>query len=105
MAPLGRHRAAGEDFGTAAFTATDAFASAVLGSFDAEHRYVDIPVDERVEVLTVSSPWPAISSARARSAGSAHVILGRRDDAMRGGHLLRAIARLTRSWSPDPPAG
>jgi predicted DNA-binding protein with PD1-like motif len=68
------------------------FSSAVLGYFDRERKeYVEIEVDEQVEVLTLLGD---VAAAEAEPKIHAHVVLGKRS-AVVGGHLLRAQVRLT----------
>lgn len=82
-----------ERLNTAHFTAIGAFQSVTLGYFDLdETRYVEIPVDEQVEVLTMAGDM--IGSGDDRRI-HAHVVVGRRDGTTRGGHLLQAITRPT----------
>jgi uncharacterized protein len=78
----------------ASFTAIGAFESALVAYFDAEQRrYIDIPVDEQVEVLTLAGD--IARSASGRPLVHAHAVLGRRDGSTRGGHLKRALVRPT----------
>jgi predicted DNA-binding protein with PD1-like motif len=75
------------------FTAIGAFMSARLGYFDWEIRdYIDIPVDEQVEVLTLAGD---IALEGAEPKVHAHVVLGRRDGSTCGGHLREARVRPT----------
>lgn len=79
--------------GTAAFTAIGAFSSATLGFYDLDQRhYLEIPVEEQVEVLTMAGD--IVGSGDERKIHS-HVVLGRRDGTTRGGHLLSAVVRPT----------
>ncbi|MDA0635675.1 DNA-binding protein [Nonomuraea sp. MCN248] len=72
----------------AAFTAIGAFSGATLGYFDPEHGdYLRIPVEEQVEVLSLTGD---IAVADGRPQVHAHVVVGLRDGATRGGHLLEA---------------
>jgi uncharacterized protein len=75
------------------FTAIGAFERATLGYFDWDRKDYDrIPVDEQVEVVTLVGD---IALADAQPKVHAHVVLGRRDGAALGGHLLEAIVRPT----------
>lgn len=85
--------AATEKLGTASFTAIGAFSTATLGYFDIDQRrYLEIPVNEQVEVLTMTGD---IVGPVTEPQLHAHVVLGRRDGSTCGGHLLRAIVRPT----------
>ena len=78
----------------ASFTAIGAFESALVAYYDAEQRgYIDIPVDEQVEVLTLVGNFAR--SATGRALIHAHAVLARRDGSARGGHLKRALVRPT----------
>ena len=79
---------------SASFTAIGAFEEATLGYYDLqERRYVDIPVEGQVEVLTLAGD---ISH---RPDGGievhAHVVCGRRDGSTVGGHVRKATVRPT----------
>ncbi|MGN6136421.1 MAG: PPC domain-containing DNA-binding protein [Aureliella sp.] len=75
------------------FTAIGAMREVVLGYFDWEQRdYVEIPVQEQVEVLSMVGD---IALADGQPKVHAHVVLGRRDGSTVGGHLLRGIVRPT----------
>lgn len=75
------------------FTAIGAFERATLGYFDWDRKDYDrIPVDEQVEVVTLAGD---IALADDQPKVHAHVVLGRRDGAALGGHLLEAIVRPT----------
>ncbi|PRX43710.1 hypothetical protein B0I33_114171 [Prauserella shujinwangii] len=85
--------AAEQDLGTAAFTAIGAFQAVTLGFYDLdERRYLEIPVDEQVEVLTMAGD---IVGGGDGHQIHAHVVVGRRDGTTRGGHLLSATVRPT----------
>jgi predicted DNA-binding protein with PD1-like motif len=87
----------------ASFTAIGAFESALVAYFDAEQRrYIDIPVDEQVEVLTLAGD--IARSASGRPLVHAHAVLGRRDGSTRGGHLKRALVRPTLDRLIQTPA-
>lgn len=75
------------------FTAIGAFSSATLGYFDiARKDYLDIPVDEQVEVLSLVGDI-ALDGDDPKI--HAHVVVGRRDGTTRGGHILEAHVRPT----------
>ena len=77
----------------ASFTAVGALRRAVVGYFDWEaKRYLRIPVEEQVELLSLTGD---IALADGGPAVHAHVVLGRRDATTRGGHLLEATVRPT----------
>ncbi|MDP8926450.1 MAG: DNA-binding protein [Actinomycetota bacterium] len=76
------------------FTALGAFSGATLGYFDVEKKeYEEIPVGEQAEVLSL------VGNVAVKEAGEpqvhAHAVLGLRDGATRGGHLLEARVRPT----------
>lgn len=78
----------------ASFTALGAFSAATLGYFDVEKKeYEEIPVEEQAEVLSL------VGDVAVKEDGEpqvhAHAVLGLRDGATRGGHLLQARARPT----------
>lgn len=78
----------------ASLSAIGAFSGAMLGYFDVEKKeYEEIPVEEQVEVLSM------IGDVAVKEDGDpqlhAHVVVGRRDGATRGGHLLEARVRPT----------
>ena len=82
-----------QDVTTAQITAIGAFERAELGYFDWEdRRYVHIPVDEQVEVLSLAGD---IAKSDGGPALHLHAVLGRRDGTTRGGHLLGAMVRPT----------
>ena len=77
----------------ASFTAIGAFSAATLGYFDWDKKdYRRIAVDEQVEVLALLGD---IAVEGDRKKLHAHVVLGRRDGAAVGGHLLAAKVRPT----------
>lgn len=79
---------------SASFTAIGAFQSVTLGYFDfAVRDYVRIPVDEQAEVLTLTGN--VATGADGEPGIHAHVSIGLRDGAARGGHLLEARIRPT----------
>ena len=70
------------------FTAIGAFRSAVLQYFNPEQKaYEDIPVDQQVEVLTLTGN---VALDRDGIKIHAHVVIGLRDGSTRGGHLKEA---------------
>lgn len=75
------------------FTAIGAFESATLGYFDWDTKaYERIPVDGQVEVLSLVGD---IALDGATPKVHAHAVLGRRNGATVGGHLLEALVRPT----------
>jgi predicted DNA-binding protein with PD1-like motif len=85
--------AAETGLGTAQFTAIGAFQSVVLGYFDLdEKRYLENPVTEQCEVLTLAGN---VVRSGDEYKLHAHVVVGLRDGTTRGGHLLRAHVRPT----------
>jgi predicted DNA-binding protein with PD1-like motif len=76
------------------FTAIGAFSEATLGYFDWEIKdYARIPVREQTEVLSLLGDIAV--EERNRKKVHAHVVLGKRDGAACGGHLLAARVRPT----------
>ena len=74
--------------GAAEVQGIGAFASATVGYFDAAtHDYVKIPIAEQVEVLGLSGN---ISTFEGGPRVHVHVLLGRRDGTVLGGHLIEA---------------
>ena len=77
------------------FTAIGAFSEALLGYFDWEKKdYERIPVNEQTEVLALVGDI-AVQEDDKKKKVHAHVVLGRRDGAACGGHLLSAKVRPT----------
>lgn len=77
------------------FTAIGAFSEAMLGYFDWEKKdYERIPVKEQTEVLALVGDI-AVEAASGNKKVHAHVVLGKRDGAACGGHLLSARVRPT----------
>ncbi|MGH9032113.1 MAG: PPC domain-containing DNA-binding protein [Acidimicrobiia bacterium] len=75
-----------ERLGSASLTAIGAFSAATVGYFDREtSSYLEIPVDEQVEVLALTGD---VAIADGEPKLHAHVVLGRRDGTTIGGHLL-----------------
>ena len=80
---------------SASFTGIGAFRAVTLGYFDIEGRdYLPIPLDEQVEVLSLSGNV-ALADPDGEPKVHAHVVVGRRDGAAHGGHLLEAHVRPT----------
>lgn len=70
------------------FTAVGAFGRAKLGYFDRDQKdYLEIPIDEQVEVLSLVGD---IARKGSEPKVHAHVVVGRRDGTTRGGHLIEA---------------
>jgi len=79
--------------GASRFTAVGAFERVTLAHLDWETKqYIPVPVEERVEVLTLSGD---IALYEGKPQINAHTVLGRRDGTTRGGHILKAIVRPT----------
>lgn len=82
-----------EGLGAARFSAIGAFRAATLAYFDWEtKRYVEIPVNEQVEVLVLTGD---LAWNNGKPLPHIHVVLGRRDGSTIGGHLRKAIVRPT----------
>lgn len=82
-----------EGMTAARFSAIGAFSEATVAYFDWERRdYVRIPVREQVEVLSLLGD---IALDGDTPKVHAHVVLGTREGAARGGHLLEARVRPT----------
>ncbi|WP_213450616.1 PPC domain-containing DNA-binding protein [Rhizomonospora bruguierae] len=105
--------AAGEHgIAAAQVTAVGGFESAVLGYFDRVRReYERIPVDGQVEVLSLLGD---IAVHDGHPEPHLHAVLGRRDGATVGGHLLSGTVwptlelivtevapELTKRWDPE----
>lgn len=76
------------------FTAIGAFSDATLAYFDWEKKqYLDIPVKEQVEVLTLTGDIALDDNGEPKV--HAHCILGRRDGSTVGGHVKNAHVRPT----------
>ena len=76
------------------FTAIGAFSEAMLGYFDWEKKdYERIAVPEQTEVLALVGDIAIEGENRKKV--HAHVVLGKRDGAACGGHLLSAKVRPT----------
>jgi uncharacterized protein len=77
-----------ESMTAAHFTAIGAFSAVTLGYFDrTSKQYLKIPVREQVEVLSLIGD---VAIAKDGPQVHAHVVIGGRDGAARGGHLLDA---------------
>lgn len=75
------------------FTAIGAFQDAVVGYYDMSSReYQKIPIDEQVEVLSLIGD---IACHDDSPKVHAHVVVGRSDGTVRGGHLIEARVRPT----------
>ena len=82
-----------QNLSASGFTAIGAFREAELGYFDWERKdYEGIPVREQVEVLALLGD---IAAEGREKKVHAHVVLGRRDGAACGGHLMWAKVRPT----------
>lgn len=82
-----------EGLDAASFTGIGALSDVKLGYFDWEQKdYLEIPLDEQVEVLTLAGDV-AVSGEGPQV--HAHLVVGLRDGAARGGHLLEAHVRPT----------
>ena len=93
MAPLA---AFAQEQGLAAseFAAIGAFEKATLGYFNLErHAYDRIPVHEQVELLSLIGHVTREPSGQPNI--HAHVVLGKKDGAAVGGHLVEAVVRPT----------
>ncbi|TAK83455.1 MAG: DUF296 domain-containing protein [Betaproteobacteria bacterium] len=78
----------------AGFTAIGAFSEATLGYFDWQKKdYERVPVREQTEVLALVGDIAIEGENRKKV--HAHVVLGKRDGAACGGHLLSAKVRPT----------
>lgn len=111
---VGACAAAAADHGITAaqVTAVGGFESAVLGYFDRVRReYERIPVNSQAEVLSLLG---AIATHDGRLEPHLHAVLGRRDGATIGGHLLSGMVwptleliitevgpELGRRWDPE----
>ena len=83
-----------ENLTAAGLTAIGAFRSAVVTYFDwEEKRYLEIPVDEQVEVAAMIGDVAVDEDGE--PALHVHLVLGRRDGSAVAGHLARAEVRPT----------
>jgi len=75
------------------FTAIGAFSGAEIGYFDLEKKdYLKNPVNEQVEVVSLIGD---IALDKGEPKVHAHVVVGKRNGAAMGGHLLEARVRPT----------
>jgi predicted DNA-binding protein with PD1-like motif len=75
------------------FFGLGAFERATLAFFDlAKKEYEHIPIDEQVEVMSITGN---ISMYRGEPKIHAHAVIGKRDGAAHGGHLIEGIVRPT----------
>jgi len=75
------------------FTAVGAFSEAEMGFFDFGIKdYIHIPISEQTEVLSMMGD---ISMYEGKPKVHAHVVLGKRDGAACGGHLIKAVTHPT----------
>lgn len=75
------------------FTAIGAFSEVTLGYFDWEaKKYLKIPVEEQVEVVSLIGD---IALEKGEPKVHAHVVVGKRDGSLMGGHLMGARVRPT----------
>lgn len=75
------------------FTAIGAFSDASLGYFDLQKKdYLRNPVKEQMEVVSLTGD---IALDQGEPKVHAHVVVGKRDGAAMGGHLLEAHVRPT----------
>ena len=75
------------------FSAIGALSSAKLAFFDTDTKeYIDIPVNEQTEVLTLVGD---IALDKGEPKIHAHAVLGKRDGATVGGHVMEANVRPT----------
>jgi predicted DNA-binding protein with PD1-like motif len=85
---------ADREIGAAAFTASGALRSAVLGFFDLDaEEFIEISVCEQAEVLSLTGVLGCDDDGAV--ALHAHAVLGRRNGGTCGGHLLSATVRPT----------
>src|SRR5262249_53763567 len=86
--------AAKEQLAASRFTAIGAFCEVTLGYFDWERKdYNCIPLAEQVEVLSLIGDVTRDDNGASKL--HAHVVVGRSDGTVRGGHLLEARVRPT----------
>ena len=85
--------AAGESVSAASITAIGAFEGVVLGYFEwEEKRYLEIPMDEQVEVVSLLGDIALIDG---HPKLHAHVVVGARDGSAWAGHLMSGRVRPT----------
>ena len=89
-----QHFVAEHSITAAQLTGIGAFSSAVLRYFDWDSRnYIDIPVNEQVEVASLTGDVALDESGAA--ALHIHLVLGKRDGTALAGHLKRGDVRPT----------
>ena len=77
-----------EKLGGSHLTAIGAFSDVTLGYFDRERKeYLRIPLNEQLELVSLLGD---IALDRGQPKLHAHVVVGRADGTVRGGHLLEA---------------
>jgi predicted DNA-binding protein with PD1-like motif len=82
-----------EGLSAASVSAVGGFRSCVLGFFEwSSKRYLDIPVEEQVEILWLGGD---VALKDDEPEVHAHVVVGRSDASTRGGHLMRGLVRPT----------
>ena len=83
-----------EKIRAASFVALGAFSRAVVGYFDwAKKKYIPIPVDSQVEVITLVGD--IAEDEKGATSLHAHTVLGMPDGTTRGGHLIEGHVRPT----------
>jgi len=83
-----------EKIRAASFVALGAFSHAVVGYFDwAKKKYIPIPVDSQVEVITLVGD--IAEDEKGAPSLHAHTVLGMPDGTTRGGHLIEGHVRPT----------
>jgi len=83
-----------EALNAASLVALGAFERATLGYFEWDNkRYKPIPVDEQVEVVTLTGD--IVRDEKGKPSLHAHAVLGRADGSTCGGHLLEGLVRPT----------
>jgi len=83
-----------EKIRAASFVALGAFSRAVVGYFDwAKKKYIPIPVDSQVEVITLVGD--IAEDEKGAPSLHAHTVLGMPDGTTRGGHLIEGHVRPT----------
>lgn len=86
--------AAKEELSAASISAVGAVQDATLGWYDLDRQeYLEIPVREQAEVLSLLGD--VARGPDGEAAVHTHAVLGLRDGATRGGHLMNAIVRPT----------
>lgn len=85
-----------QHIGTASVSAVGALSTATLAYFDVETKqYRTIPVDEQVEVLTLTGVLVGTGTGVEHPQLHLHAVLGRSDGTTRGGHLRSGSVRPT----------